>query len=106
MPNSIPLVTATPLADTVILLHGRESGATEQSPLAAVAYSAQRRMQSMETANEAAMMARSYAEQNTVSDEHLKGDSETLPVQHRTLSSGKEGAPGASPDPYLEMCKH
>ena len=106
MPNSIPLVTATPLADTVILLHGRESGATEQSTLAAVAYSTQKRMQSMETANEAAMMARSYAEQSSVSDEHLEGDSEMLPVQHRTLSSGKEGAPRVRPDPYLEMCKH
>ncbi len=35
MPSSIPLVTATPLVDTVTLLHGSDNGAILQFPLAA-----------------------------------------------------------------------
>ena len=49
MPNSIPLVTARPLGETVILLHGRESGGTEQSILTAIACKAQDTMQSEAT---------------------------------------------------------
>ncbi len=35
MPSSIPRVTATPLVDTVTLLHGSDKGAILQFPLAA-----------------------------------------------------------------------
>lgn len=66
MPNSIPLVTATPLAETVMLLHERESGATEQSTLTAVACKAQDTMQSMEVTNKTAMIVRSGSDQSTV----------------------------------------
>ena len=37
MPSSIPLVTATPLVDTVTLLHGSDKGVMLQFPLAAIA---------------------------------------------------------------------
>ncbi|KAL8818921.1 MAG: hypothetical protein Q9223_002538 [Gallowayella weberi] len=47
-PNSIPRVTATPLADTVILLHGSKRGGTEQSELFAAVRMAQRKVQSIE----------------------------------------------------------
>jgi hypothetical protein len=36
MPNSMPLDTATPFFETVMLLHGSESGGTEQSTLTAM----------------------------------------------------------------------
>ena len=45
MPSSMPRVTATPLVDTVTLLQGRESGAIEQFPLAAIARGMDERIQ-------------------------------------------------------------
>lgn len=58
MPSSMPLVTATPLADTVTLLHGSDSGVTLQFPLAEVATRSKWKMQRLRYIQDRAIMPR------------------------------------------------